>query len=256
MLPEFDRRTFLKVAAAVPITPNLFSYLVDASEPTVKTEVVAFHEITFSKMVNTLLPLIKKGAQPISLETFYSALQGDIEIPPGLMTFLVTCDDTLKSQRTQGLRAIEYLETQTGWFIPMVLFAMMRFDNKPVDENLEKTTPAFNDRVHSYMTSEDLIYMIQQGHSVQDHGANHIPLTTLNGNRLLQEVEVNEQKIDNLYGLAGVERTVRAFAYPNGLYKGRVDFIASQGLDLAFSLDATMFHQFSRRFTIGRFRKG
>lgn len=156
-----------------------------------------------------------------------------MEIPPGLPTFLVTCDDGLLTQYTQGLQAVDNIERQTGYFVPLTLFTMTRFEGLPITEDLPDETPSFNDDRHRYMNKGQLLDMLRRGHYLQNHTADHMSVTQLSGDRLSDQIEVSEGKIDALWELAERERTVRAFAYPNGRFVGRqalLNFARNQAL--------------------------
>lgn len=251
-LPPLSRRTFLKALGVAPFTAEPLLSLLKERELRLTSSVLTYHEVNAVTMTSDVVSLIRKGYQPLSLDTFVLALKGEVEIPQGLPTFLVTCDDGLLSQYTQGLQAMDNIERQTGWFVPVILFTMTRFEGLPITEDLPDEIPSFNDGRHRYMNKGQLIDMLRRGHYLQNHTADHMSITQLSGDRLRDQIEVSEGKIDALWELAERERTVKAFAYPNGRYQGRETFIQDAGFDVAFTTVGTTQHSSTSLFRLGR----
>lgn len=201
-LPPLSRRTFLKALGVAPFSAEPFLSLLREREIRLATSVFTYHEVSAAKMTSDVVSLIRRGYQPLSLDTFVLALKGEIEIPPGLPTFLVTCDDGLLTQYTQGLQAVDNIERQTGYFVPLTLFTMTRFEGFPISEDLPDEIPSFNDGRHRYMNKGQLVDMLRRGHYLQNHTADHMSVTQLSGERLRDQIEVSEGKIDALWELA------------------------------------------------------
>lgn len=259
-LPPFSRRTFLKVLAAVPFTTEPMATLlqeVPRREIRLNTTVLFYHSVSAATLTSHAVSLIRRGAEPISLEGFNNNLKGITDDLNGTQTFMVTLDDGYYSQYSEVLQDVENIGRQTGRFVPVTFFVMTKFNGQPITEELEDDTPSFNDgtRGHVYMDKGQVIDLIRCGHDIQDHTANHVPLTTVSGDRLYAEVEVAEEKIDRLWELAERERLVRAIAYPNGLYRGREAFVEGEGFDLAFTTAPMTVHSSLRPFAIGRVAK-
>jgi peptidoglycan/xylan/chitin deacetylase (PgdA/CDA1 family) len=251
---EVSRRDFLKVLSVTPFSRDALSVMMQALQPRFSCEVLNYHGVSANSMVNDALARIRGGLVPISLDEFVEGINGEREMPNG-GTFMVTCDDGYRSQFTEGRRAVDTVAQRTGVFTPLTCFIMPRFMGKPVDENLDGDTPSFNDGVHSYMTLEQILTMISEGHSIQNHTADHIPVTAISGDRLSQQLEVAEEKIDAIWNLAEVERKYRAIAYPNGAYVGREQVIEEKGFDVAFTTVKSVVHSSTNRFTQGRFTR-
>ncbi|MEK7617315.1 MAG: polysaccharide deacetylase family protein [Patescibacteria group bacterium] len=252
VLPPLSRRTFLKALGVAPFTAEPFLSLLQEREVRLISSVLTYHEVNAAKMTSDVVSLIRRGYQPLSLDTFVGALRGEVEIPQGLPTFLVTCDDGLFSQYTQGLQAVDTIERQTGYFVPLTLFTMTRFEGLPITEDLPDEVPSFNDGRHRYMNKGQLVDMLRKGHYLQNHTADHMSVTQLPEDRLRDQIEVSEGKIDLLWELAERERTVKAFAYPNGRYAGREGFIQDAGFDVAFTTAGITQHSSANPFRLGR----
>ncbi len=247
------RRSLLKAFAVAPFSKEPLAALFKEQEVAFNSSVLTYHQVTAARMTSDIVGLVRQGYQPLSLDTFISALNGDVTIPANLKTFLVTCDDGLASQYSQGLAAIDVIEKQTGWFVPLTLFSLMRFEGLPLSMNeIPDTTPCFNDRVHRYMNKAQLVEMLQQGHYVENHTIDHMDLTRLSPGQRSAEVELGEARVDELWETAGRERTCRAFAYPYGRSRGLADYIDSVGYDVAFTTVASTVQKSSQRYSLGR----
>ena len=253
---EIDRRTFLRAAAALPFSSRPLELLFQNTEVRMNTSVLFYHEVSEVAMTNDILRLINSGAEPISLENLNLSLKGEIEIPAP-RTFMVTCDDRWLSQYTAGLKAVDRVQTLTDIFVPVTFFVMTRFNGQPITEDMPESIPSFNDGNpnHLYMDKGQLIDLIKKGHNVENHTSNHVNIGRLNSEQLSREVELAEQKLDDLWSLAGVERRVRGFAYPYGGYSGKAEYIESVGIDIAFSTENVNLLSSNRRFMLGRVRK-
>lgn len=253
---EVSRRTLLKAFGLAPFSHEPLKALFRELEPiVVDTSVLYYHEISAGSMASELIRLIRQGQQPVSLDTFIGALNGEIVIPKGLKTFLVTCDDGLRSQFIQGRQAMDRVERETGWFVPMTLFALVRFNNLPMNiEDMPDETPCFNDDSHSYMTKGQLIQMIEDGHYVENHTVSHISLARLSPEAKDRDILLAEERIQELWDLTGRKRLYRVFAYPNGAYSGQAEYIQDLGFDAAFSASARISsnHTEATRYFLGR----
>ena len=170
---------------------------------------------------------------------------------------MVTCDDGLLSPYTAGLQAGIRVQALTDKFVPITFFVMTRFNGQPITEDMPESTPSFNDGNpnHLYMDKGQLIDLIQKGHNVENHTSNHVNIGRLNSEQLSREVELAEQKLDDLWSLSGVERGVRGFAYPYGSYGGKAEYIESVGIDIAFSTENVNLLSSNRRFMLGKIHK-
>ncbi len=256
-LPPFSRRTFLKALAATPFTTEPMATLlqeVPRREVRLRTTVLYYHAVSTATLTTHAVSLIRRGVEPISLERFNNNLKGIADDIGGTSMFMVTLDDGYYSQYNEVLRAVDNIERQTGKFVPVTFFVMTKFDGEQITEDLEDDTPSFNDgtRGHVYMDKGQIVDLIRRGHDIQNHTADHIPLTDISGDRLRAQVEVAEEKIDRLWELAERERLVKAIAYPNGAYRGREAFIEETGLDLAFTTAPIIIQSSYRPFAIGR----
>ena len=242
----------LKVLGLAPLNRELISLPFKEQEVKIFSRFLMYHEVTDRGMTLELISLIRAGYQPISLGTFVKALRGEITIPQNFPTFMVTCDDGLLTQYTQGLRVVANVERETGWFVPLTLFVMTRLEGLPNIEEIPDDTPSFNDRVHSYMTKGQIIELIKKGHFVENHTIDHMDITQLSENERSLQVEGGEERINALWELAGRERTCRAFAYPYGRFRGQEKYIESLGYDLAFTTLQTTQHSSLTPYTLGR----
>lgn len=249
-----SRRTLLQAFALAPVSKEPLKMLFkEQKEVAFTSSVLTYHEVSASRMASDVVGLIRQGQQPISLDTFIGALYGEVEIPQGLRTFMVTCDDGLFSQYTQGLRAVDTIERQTSWFVPLTLFALTRFEGLPLlTEDLPDDTLSFNDHSHQYMTKAQLVEMLQLGHYVEDHTSDHVDMTRLTDDQRNAQIELSESRIDGLWELAERERTYKAFAYPYGRYRGAESYVASVGFDVAFTTTPSTQQRTSQRYVLGR----
>jgi len=265
-LSGLSRREFLKGLVGIipypllkppepPPTPQPPSK--EQKEVSFTSSVLYYHEVTRGRITSDIIDLIKRGFQPLSLDTFIGTLNGEVDISSD-PTFLVTCDDSLLSQYTEVLPAIEAIKRETGIFVPLTFFSIMRFEDlgyKTIDE-MPNDTPAFNDGTHRYMTKAHLIDILQQGHYVQNHTVHHTNLTRLTDEELKNEVRYGELRADELWKAAGLNRKGKAFAYPYGAFGRREqDYLASFGYDVAFSTAPTTNHNLSQRHRLGRLRR-
>lgn len=225
-------------------------------EPQTTASVFTFHEVYYPKLKTDLLNLIRSGWQPVSAETFINILEGKQKIDPGLKIFLVTFDDSLASQYYQGLKTIDEVERETGWFIPAVFFIITKFNNPtaPIEETDTKS-PCYNDKVHSYMTLSEVVESLKRGHNIQNHTVDHPDLTILEADKRNAQIGTAERRIEKIYKMAGVKRGVKLFAYPYGSYKNITGVIEAFGFDAAFTTRGSSLHTPSNRFTLGRFSK-
>lgn len=256
-----QRRNFLKAFAMAPLIGSplarVTNILFQQEDQVQRTRVLLYHEVSLNRMVSDATRLIRSGDQPISLDTFIGALNDDIDIHPDLGTFLITCDDGFVSQYNQGLDAVDIIQRQTGWFIPLTLFAMMRFEglSHPLSELPDDTLSFWDgDPRHQYMNKGQLIEMLQLGHYVENHTVDHKSLTSLTAEQRRDQVELAEGRVDELWQLANRQRLYRTFAYPYGNYQGQEEYIAGVGFDAAFSTIGTTVHRSSQRYRLGRVR--
>ena len=254
---KLNRREFLQYLAALSIKSqgNLERLFNVEKEITIQSTFLRYHEISFLKLKTDLLNLINQGYQPISLETLIGTLDDKITIPQGLSTFFVTFDDGLASQYEQGAKALEEVEKETGWFIPVTLFAMTKFENLPLPiEEIPEETPSYNDRAHRYLTKRQLIEMIKKGHRVENHTVNHADLRRLSDGARNAEMIEGKNRIRALWKLAGREKKYSAFAYPYGIFEGQVEYVKNLNYDVAFSNLPTISHSSLNRYFLGRIR--
>lgn len=188
-LPPVSRRTFLKVLAAVPVSPEpVVNFLQEIARREVRlnTTVLYYHVVNAVTLTSHAISLIRRGVEPISLEDFANNLRGDAEDFRDKPTFMVTLDDGYYSQYDEVLQAVNNIERLTGRFVPVTFFIMPRFNGEPVTEDLEDSKTSFNDgsRNHSYMDKGQIVDLIRLGHDIQNHTADHIPLTSVSGDRL------------------------------------------------------------------------
>ena len=222
-----------------------------------QTTVLTYHEVTAARLKSDLVARLQRGEQPIALETMIHYLNGEWSAPE-VPTFLVTCDDGLLSQYDAVLEAIDYIQDQSGWFIPVTFFALTKLkDFHGPFETMPGNTPCYNDGVHKYMTKNQLINLIQRGHRVENHTINHTNLLaiTLVGEigKRNDEVERGEERINKLWELAGAQRKYKTLAYPYGAYNDDlVGYIEDLGYDAAFSTQRTVTHSLDTRFILGR----
>jgi len=214
-----------------------------------------YHEMSYLKFKADLLGYLRKGYQPISPDTAVNVLKGETEIPDGLQTFMVTCDDSLASQYTPILRVTREIEDETGWFIPVTICSITKLNEPkvPIDE-LPLNTPMYNDGVHDYLNLGQMIELIQAGHVVANHTVDHANLPALSVGARNSEVEIAEQRIDTIYDMAGVKRPVKILAYPNGIYIGELDYIDQLGIDMALSEVSSTIHTPQNRLFTGRIK--
>lgn len=256
-----QRKDFLKAFAMAPLIENplkrIIEFLFQQEDQVQRTRVLLYHGVSLNQMVSDATRLIRRGDQPISLDTFIGALNGDIVIPPDLGTFLITCDDGYVSQYNQGLEAVDIIQRQTGWFVPLTLLAIMRFEGLPYPlSELPDDIPSFwdGDPRHQYMNKGQLVEMLQLGHYVENHTADHKSLTSLTPEQRRDQVGLAEGRVNELWQLANRQRLYRAFAYPYGNYQGQEQYIADVGFDAAFSTIGTTVHRSSQRYRLGRVR--
>lgn len=253
----FNRRHVLKAAAGSALLGvlNPLAPLVQAKEETFEVAVLMYHEMSPKAFKNDLLWRINQGEQPVSLPTYISFLDGSINIPAGLRMFLVTCDDGLLSQYRAASAVIDEVRKQTGWFVPMNFFVMTKFNDPPLPlAEIPRNTSSYNDDVHQYMSLGEMIEFIQRGHRVENHTVNHGNLSALSWGARNAEVEGGEERIEEIWQLAGVERDFKTMAYPYGVYQGQLEYVQSLGYAAAFSTISTTVHSSASRFFAGRIR--
>lgn len=225
------------------------------AEPAFATEILLFHEVSYSGVRNSVLGRMRQGFQPLSVEIFVKALNGEVEIPWwNLRTFLITFDDGLASQYHEGLRALQSINQETGIFVPAVFFVMTKFDNLQTEFNeIGENVPSYRDGSHRYMTKGQLLELIAEGFWVDNHTIDHANLPSLSIGARNAQVEDGQARINALWKLAGRDKPYKLFAYPNGNYFGQVDYIRDLGYDAAFSTIKTNWHTTSNRYRLGRF---
>lgn len=260
--PTLTRRELVKGLAVSGIIPFLPQELLPPEPPKSKDKEVSFissvlmyHEVTASRLRSDVMGLIRSGYMPISSDQFANILNGQ-EDTPTTPTFMVTCDDGLLSQYTQGLPALETIAKETGIIVPMTLFSIMKFENLdgPLDQ-MSDIIPSFSDGTHKYMTKAQLIEMIRRGNNVENHTVNHLKLNQLTEEARNFEVEYAEKRINELWDIAGVERSTRIFAYPFGVYNGQEGYLGDLGFDTAFTTERQIKHDSVRKFRQGRVRE-
>lgn|GEM_PF-3102912 len=280
MLGESDRRTFLKLGGATgaaallntgmagrveafaQFAQNLDSQLgnnpadvVSDSGVVLNSSFLMYHEMSYPKLKSDILSLIRRGQQPISPDTAVNVLNGVTEIPPGLQTFMVTCDDSLASQYDSVLRATEEIANETGWFVPVTFCAITKLDDPTIPiEELPDNTPMYNDGRHRYLTLGQVINLIQAGHILANHTVDHAVLPNLPDGARNAEVEVAEQRINTIYDIAQVARPAKIIAYPLGRYTGELSYIDQLGFDLGLSTIPTTRHTTQTRLYAGRIK--
>lgn len=251
---EITRRDLLRGAAAAPLALNKISESLEKElAASVQCEVLYYHEVYGRKLNTDIAARLDQGKTPISVEDLYYGLRGDDGVVLPKDIFTVTFDDGFLSQYTQGLPVLERFREQ-GIFVPVALFAMTRFEGLELETvDIPDKTVSFRNNVYSYMNKGQLLEFLSLGYSMQNITNDHVNITAMSGRALDQQVGNAEKTINDLWAIAGRERSVRAFAYPFGASRGRVDYIADQGFDLAFGTSRSMYHSYQNRFTLGRY---
>lgn len=249
---NYTRRDFIKGLGVALLYPNP-----EKKEVSFSSSVLYYHEVKTRRLYSDVMDLVSRGFQPLSLDDF-TAIINDKADPPSDSTFLITLDDGLLSQFTQGLPAIDAIEKETGIFVPLTFFTIMGFlglGDKTLDE-MPDDTPAFEDRYHRYMTKAQLIELLNLGHNVQNHTVLHPNLTKLNSEDMSNEIKWGDSRTDEVWKAAGIKRKSKAFAYPFGaLGRREQGYLTNMGYDVAFSTFATTDQNSSRRLRLGRLRK-
>ncbi|MDO8573236.1 MAG: polysaccharide deacetylase family protein [Candidatus Daviesbacteria bacterium] len=266
--PEFSvRRSLLKAGLGLAVSKILDIPLVKTVEaatntllhedevPVLNSSFLIYHELDYRTLKQNLLTRLINDEQPVSPETVVNVLNGLTKIPEGLKTFMVTCDDGLASQYGAVLRATSEIEKETGWFIPVTFFIMTKFDEPQVPiEEVPESSPTYNDGRHSYLTLGQGITILQERHILANHTVDHARLNTLPEGQRNSEIATGEDRLDIIYTRAGIARTVRMLAYPEGRYSGQLEFVQQSGFDLAFSTERTTVHTSNTRFHLGSVR--
>lgn len=237
-------------------------------EVSFECSVLYYHEISPAQFKADLMNLISKGYKPLTLERYVAILKGEENIP-SYPTFLVTFDDGLKSQ-LKAIPVIEEIQKQTGDFVPLTIFSIMKFggmddktiaqmvNHKPLNgEPYWGDAPSFYDGDHKYLSAIDLVNLVKKDWiSVQPHTTDHVNLTKSSEKETQNQILPAEIRTDQIYEAAGKKRTVRAFAYPFGAYNLKIEnFLASIGIDVAFTTEGRTTQTFSRREMLPRIRK-
>lgn len=257
------RRGFCKIAvgaAAATATALWAPQLLHADggnkdlEPrTLESTFLMYHQMSASGLKRDLLNYINRGFEPIGLERLVDHLNGNVMIPSDQPTFMVTCDDGLASQYPAVTETVYEVLNETGYFVPVVFFVLTKFNDLPLPmEEIPGDTPSYNDRVHQYLTKDQIIDLIQRGFQVEPHTPNHGYLPALAEDAWRAEVIDGERHVRELWKLAGREKKYSALAYPMGGYNYQIVDLVSQIYDVAFSTNPTTFHSSSARYILGR----
>lgn len=249
-------------------TPTLQPQAKESKEVSFESSVLYYHEISPNQFKADLMGLISKGYKSLSLERYVAILKGEESVPE-YPTFLVTFDDGLKSQ-LKAIPVIEEIQKQTGNPIFLTIFSIMKFggmddktiaqmvNHKPLNgESYWGDTPSFFDGTHEYLTALELVTLQKREEiSVQPHTMDHFNLTKLSEEQIRSQVIPSEIRANQINEAAGKKRKVRAFAYPLGAYNAAVaNFLASIGIEVAFTTEGRTLQNSSKRETEPRIRK-
>lgn len=248
--------------------PTLQPQTKENKEVSFESSVLYYHEISPVQFKSDLMGLIGKGYKSLSLERYAAILKGE-ESVPNYPTFLVTFDDGLKSQ-LKAIPVIEEIKKQTGDQVFLTIFSIMKFggmDDKTIAQMVNHKplpgqpywgdTPSFWDGTHEYLTALDLVTLQKrEGISVQPHSMDHFNFTKLSEEELRNQVIPAEIRANQIHEAAGKKRTVKATAYPLGAYNTAVaNFLASIGIEFAFTTEGRTLQNSSKRGTEPRIRK-
>src|SRR3989344_1049849 len=261
---KVDRRNFLKAsgtaAGMAVFNPIKIGRFLEKSAELIPPTIVMYHEVTYEFVRNDFVSRLQKGEIPISPETYIGILNGEIELPKGVTTFMPTADDGRLSQYDSFRRAVDYVQRERGIFIPVTFFVLTMF-NKLIDEknmsmeDIPDDTPCFNDGVNNYMAKVQIIQLIKDGHTIGNHGVNHWfwpSKTELNRNI---DIDQGDERIQQLYDIAGVKRNCKLIAYPfGGVTTGILNRVSEQGYDCGFITDPQEIDASLKRFAISRTR--
>lgn len=260
MTEKITRRNFLaltaKVTAGAALALSGIGPVIDAfaAETELDVRVLTYHEVGPGKLITDIVSLVKQGCQPISMETYIYALNGDIKIPAGLKTFMVTMDDSRLSQYTSVLEVTDFIQQETGFFVPVTFFALTAFNHLGLPiKDVPPNTPTYQSGNIQYMTKRNVLHLLEKGHYIFNHTIDHADLVAVTDDVRNAQIVLGEENIQVLWDLSGRERTIKTLAYPNGSFNQRlINTVQGLNYDAAFTTQKTTIHTPSRRYMEGR----
>jgi peptidoglycan/xylan/chitin deacetylase (PgdA/CDA1 family) len=160
--------------------------------------ILTFHEVASqARFTQRIAPYLQDGYQPISLDQLYRLLTGE-DVPLWGKPFVISLDDSLRSQRTNALPVLR------DWQVPAVFSVMPDWRG---------------DHVHSYMSNDDFAMLVNDyGMEVISHTLNHanLPRERVRNNGDWQAEIVDSKR--RLEEIVGGGYTVQGFCYPFGAY--------------------------------------
>ncbi len=251
---ELDRRTTLQVSAMLALAPIVYPNIKGEHElyhlsrkffPVVKgtlqvpkiqqpvdCPIYMFHMPSASTVEYIIYQNIRAGKMPITISTLTSILLGDVDAPK-VPVFAMTFDDgySIQLQSASVLRR---------WNAPATFFVM--------------GTGWPGDHVHEYLTTQQ-IQDLAEDFEIGSHTVNHPPslITLRSQNPGAYQGELVDSKIqlENL-----LQREVRTFAYPTGIYDAEiVADVHSVGYRAAVSTEDVRIQSLALLFSLGRSRR-
>lgn len=161
-----------------------------------------------------------QGMRACSLENFFAWLAGDAQLPEG--SFLLTFDDGFLGVYEHAAPVLQKM----GW--PATVFLVSQLIGRE-DEWCRSQNPS--GACYPLMTKVQIEAMRSMGFTFQSHTRLHPDLTTLNDQKLVDELSGSRQDLEALLG-----EPVAYLAYPYGRYDERVLNAAREaGYKAAFS---------------------
>ncbi len=203
---RYDRRRFLRLAGGAGVgigvtmawpRPSTASAQAMAAVQ-VECPILTYHEVrSAAGFARQITGYLERGFQPVSLGTLRQLLAGEAVALSG-RPFLITFDDGLRSP---WLHAVPFLRE---WQVPAVFAVMPDWRG---------------DRVHSYMTSDELRALVHDyGLEVISHTLNHANLVRERArNHGGWQAEIVESRA-RLEAIVGDGYVVEGFCYPFGAY--------------------------------------
>lgn len=260
-MERFSRRKFLSLTGTAILTVIGLNKVTEtfADENILDVKVMMYHEVTPSKLTSDLMSHMNQGYQPISEETFIYGLRNQIVIPKSQKFFLLTLDDGRLSQYQSVIQATDYIQNQTGWFVPAIFFIQSRFGEIPQNiKDIPENIPSYESGNNQYMTKDQLLDLLSRGHSLENHTINHADLIFWSATNIgvrNDEVVNGENRVQALWDIAEKRRTFKTFAYPYGYYNDeQISLMDGLKYDLAFSTRQTTIHTPDDIYKIGRIR--
>ncbi len=209
--PEKRKTNKLLAGLALALGAKMLGVSIAQAAQSVDCPIFMFHGIApgGAAVDRVIRENARQGRIPVSVKQLSEIILGELDVPNKPL-FAITFDDGLLNQYLYAKPVLDRYEAEATFFIMGGL--------------MDGTWTG--DKVHTYMTAEQVAYLSNLGYEIGSHTVTHSSLTTLyNQGRhatLYDEISHSKEKLE-----AVTDEEVVSFSYPNGSYNPSIVKVVS-----------------------------